>query len=272
VESIPLITSSILSKKLAAGLDGLVMDVKVGSGSFMKNIADAKSLAENLVAVGEEMGLKTAALLSDMDEPLGWSIGNRPEIEESIDLLDPSKDSSHLIDLEQLVVELNAMMLMTGSLAGNIADARSQSRSALEDGSAWKIFKDLVQAQEGDIESFNNADPQILFEYRADRDAFISKVDALALGRAALFAGAGRITAEQAVDPNAGVRLRKKSGQFVKKDEVLATVYSKKNDASASILECLKSGFHLAENTESPNYAKTPLLIGKIDSDGWAEM
>jgi len=130
----------------------------------------------------------------------------------------------------------------------------------------------MVGAQEGDLAAFYKVEPKILFEFRAERDAFITNVDALSLGRAALFAGAGRITAEQDVDPHAGIRLRKKSGQLVKKDEVIATVYSSRNDSKQIIQDCLKKGIRFSADGESQNYAKRPLFLGKIDSNGWSEM
>ncbi len=264
VESIPLITSSILSKKLAAGLDALVLDVKVGSGSFMKSFVKAKALAGSLVQVGNALGLKTSALLTNMDEPLGWTAGNRVEIEESIELLDPSIDSSHIDDLRVLVIELTAMMIVNGGLVPDLKKARVLANEKLDDGTAWTVFKSMVEAQGGRLDEFVAGSPTPSHQYLASKSGYIDRIDAENIGLAALHTGAGRTFAEQDVDPDAGIRFHKRSGDEVEKGEAIASLYMGNQGSKEQVYAYMEKAIeYTSEEPEMTDLIDT-LFLGRL--------
>lgn len=225
VESIPLIAASILSKKLAEGIDGLVLDVKVGSGAFMKRLPEARLLARTLCALGRGMGKEVTALVTDMDQPLGRAVGNALEVKEILDLLHGGGPS----DLRELTVALTAEMLLLGGVAATGAEARGQVEQAISDGRGFRKLCEMVEAQGGDPRAL--ADPARLpraaaiAEVGSPAGGMIEAIDAEALGLAAMALGAGRSRIEDRVDPGAGLEVWKKIGDPVDVGECLVTLH-----------------------------------------------
>ena len=225
VESIPLIAASILSKKLAEGIDGLVLDVKVGSGAFMKRLPEARLLARTLCGLGRGMGKDVTALITDMDQPLGRAVGNALEVKEVLELLHGGGPA----DLRELTVALTAEMLLLGSVAATEAEARGRVEQAIADGRGFRKLCEIVEAQGGDPRSL--ADPGRLPRAAATHDVGsptagrVEAIDAEALGLAAMALGAGRSRIEDRVDPGAGLEVWKKVGDPVDVGESLVTLH-----------------------------------------------
>ena len=220
VESIPLITASILSKKVAEGAEALVLDVKYGSGAFMKNPADGERLARSLVDTGRAMGKNIIALLSDMDEPLGCMVGNFLEVEECYECLD-SGGGEASADLMEVTLELAARMAVLGGKAPNAAEGRALCEKALAGGKPKELFLANIASQGGDFTKFLSMlgtyrSPHQA-EIRAEQDGFISRIDAWKTGHAGVGLGVGRNRTDEAVSPTAGIQFRRKRGAAVKK-------------------------------------------------------
>lgn len=230
VDSIPLITSSIMSKKIAAGSKNIVLDVKCGSGAFMKTLADAQCLAENMVKIGKGCGRNIAAVITDMDVPLGENVGNALEVIEAIDVLKGNKKG----DLYEVCVALATQMI---SLTLKIAEDKAKEMviGAIEDGSAFAKMKEWIAAQGGnaqmleDISLFKKA--EIIYEVKSEQSGFISSMDAAEIGSAACTLGAGRASKDDVIDFAAGIVIKKKVGEEVKSGDVLALLYTNKQDA-----------------------------------------
>ena len=225
VESIPLIASSIMSKKLAGGADAIILDVKTGSGAFMKDFADAKKLAEAMVAIGKEVGRDTAAYITDMNQPLGRAVGNALEVKEAIKTLQGEGPE----DLTELCIELGAGMLQ---LAGKITDLEKGKeilRENLKNGKALAKFAEMITAQGGnakvteDLSLLPTADST--FEVKAEKDGYVSEIKALDVGLAAMILGAGRENKESKIDLAVGLELQKKTSDQVSKGDVLAVIH-----------------------------------------------
>ena len=229
VESIPLIASSILSKKLAAGIDALVLDVKVGRGAFMKSVEEARTLARTMVDLCKALGRGCVALLTDMDAPLGSAVGNAVEVRESIDILRGAGPQ----DVRELTLRLGVEMLIAGEAPGVGNDpllARMRLETALADGAALKRFAQLIEAQGGDPSVVDNPSqlpqPKLVREVRADRSGVLAAFDAELVGLAAVELGAGRARKEDTVDPAAGLLLQKRVGDQVREGDVLAELHA----------------------------------------------
>jgi pyrimidine-nucleoside phosphorylase len=226
VESIPLITSSILSKKLAEGIDALVLDVKVGRGAFMKTESDARELARCLVRVGTLAGKRVSALLTDMNTPIGYTIGNGLETTEALEILHGQGPD----DLRELTYELAAEMLRTAGVSKTKAQALRRVKQALTDGSALAKMRQIVEAQGGDSGVVDAPDQLAVARHRstvaAMADGYVTGLDPLELGYASMGLGAGRGRAEDAVDPGAGIRLHVQLGDPVRTGDELATLYA----------------------------------------------
>lgn len=229
VGSIPLIASSIMSKKLAAGAECIVLDVKVGSGAFMKTLDEAKELSQKMIDIGKANGRKMAAVLSDMDTPLGKNIGNTLEVMEAVDVLKNGLQS----DLTEVCVVLASNILALAK-AVSIEEAKKQVRQVLSDGSAYEMFKKLVSAQGGDTSLIENTDKfkkaAFYREVPSPADGYISSMNAETIGLASVALGAGRKTKEDTIDYTAGIVLEKKTGEAVKKGDVLARLYTNKDN------------------------------------------
>jgi pyrimidine-nucleoside phosphorylase len=226
VNSIPLIASSIMSKKIAAGADAIVLDVKTGAGAFMKTLEDSRKLAQTMVQIGNNVGRKTMAVISDMSQPLGFAIGNALEVKEAIDTL-MGKGPKDLTDLS---ITLGSQMVLVAEKASTFDEAKEMLQKAIEDGSALETFKKFIQAQGGDPTCIDNPEklPQAKYttELKALEEGYISEMIADQIGTAAMLLGAGRETKESVIDHAVGIVLRKKVGDSVQKGESLATIYS----------------------------------------------
>lgn len=233
VNSLPLIASSIMSKKIAAGADAIVLDVKVGHGAFMKTVSDAEQLAETMVEIGRRLNRQTTAVISDMDQPLGWAVGNALEIKEAIDTLRGEGPD----DLTNLSLSLGAQMLVLGGVARDEADARQTLISCIEDGSALQKFREIIAAQGGDASVIDQPDklPQAAyqFEVTAAADGIVQAIEAEEIGIAASMLGAGRRTKEAEIDLAVGIVLAKKVGQHVNKGDALAILHANDQEVEA---------------------------------------
>ena len=235
IDSIPLITSSIMSKKLAAGSKNIVLDVKTGSGAFMKTPEDAEKLAENMVRIGKSCGRNVSALLTDMDRPLGFAVGNSLEVIEAVNVLKGLEKG----DLYEVSVSLATEMV---SLVKSITpeSARREVENAIETGKAFAKMKEWIAAQGGDTSVLDDTDlfPKAAFAYevRAPKGGRIRKMNAEDIGKAAAILGAGRISKEDPIDHAAGIVLAKKTGDSVKKGDVIATLFTN-NEASVAQAE-----------------------------------
>lgn len=232
IECIPLITSSILSKKIAEGAEGLVMDIKVGNGAFMKGKTEAMTLAKTMRAVAKKAGVELRATLSNMDQPLGYAAGNALEIYECIEImknedLNPYQLSS--VDLKELTIHLCAQMLEVGKVVKNIAEGRKLAIAKLQDGSAWHKFKEMVKAQGGDVESleqpwkYMKADK--VMEIKCRKKGYVTEMQTEALGRLLIQMGGGRNKVGEPIDHSVGIFFHKKLGSMTKPDDTLVTVF-----------------------------------------------
>ncbi|MBS2770158.1 pyrimidine-nucleoside phosphorylase [Anoxybacillus rupiensis] len=226
VNSIPLIASSIMSKKIAAGADAIVLDVKTGAGAFMKDLEDARALAEAMVEIGKRVGRKTMAIISDMSQPLGYAIGNALEVKEAIDTLKGEGPE----DLQELCLVLGSHMVYLAEKAASLEEARAMLEKAMQDGSALNTFKKFLAAQGGDVSVIDDPSklPQAKYQIEliAQEDGYVTEIVADAVGTAAMLLGAGRATKESSIDLAVGLVLRKKIGDAVHKGESLVTIYS----------------------------------------------
>ncbi len=225
VDSIPLITSSIMGKKLPSGAHSIVLDVKCGSGAFVKTPEDAEMLALNMVSIGKMCGRRTAALITNMDIPLGYGIGNILEVKEAIATLKGEGPS----DLAEICISLAAAMASL-SLSISFEQAKEKAKQALTSGAALLKFKEWISAQGGDVSLIDNTDlfPKSSFEHKiiAERNGYISSMDAEAIGLCAMELGAGRKTKEDKIDYTAGIVLNKKAGDKIVEGDVLATLFT----------------------------------------------
>lgn len=245
VESIPLITSSIMSKKLAAGARSIVLDVKVGSGAFMKTLEDAKTLAGSMVDIGRRLGRRMTAVLSSMDVPLGYAIGNSLEVVEAVSVLKGESKG----DLYEVCVAL-ATEMVSLSLKMDTEDARKRVIDAIESGKAFEKLLEWVSAQGGDqcvledTSLFKQAEYSL--EVKAHDSGFITAMDAASIGSAGVILGAGRLKKEDAIDPAAGIILRAKTGDRVTRGDLLCTLYSgdrsRLEEAHERFLDSVKIG------------------------------
>lgn len=251
VDSIPLIASSIMSKKLASGTDALVIDVKTGAGAFMKTEDSAVKLAKALVAIGKQAGLKCEAVISDMNQPLGSKIGNTLEIEETLDLLKGKGPK----DLLELVLELGSRMVVMGQQAASLAEARAKLEQTIADGSALARFKAMIKAQHGDpnvVDDYSlmpHAKYQI--EYPAQKGGVIAKLTADEIGMASMLMGGGRQKADDQLDYAVGIELHKKIGDSVQKGESIMMIWSNREDID-DVKELLDQAVAIKESAQQP--------------------
>ncbi len=226
VESIPLIASSIMSKKIAAGADVIVLDVKVGSGAFMKDEESAVKLADTMVRIGDNVGKKTMAVVSDMDEPLGYAVGNALEVKEAIDTLAGNGPQ----DLYELCLELGSHMVAGAGKAQNCAEAKEMLAGTIKDGSALRKLAELVEAQGGNPEAVYDTEllpkASIEYEYRADTKGYVSRIVCDIVGTSAMVLGGGRENKDSVIDLSVGIVLEAKKGAYVHKGDMLARFYA----------------------------------------------
>ena len=260
VECIPLIVASILSKKLAEGIDGLVLDVKCGGGAFMKDLMSARALAQALVSVGKGAGKRVTALITDMSAPIGRTIGNALETREAIEILQNAGPA----DTRALTLELGAEMLVVGKRCKNRKEAVPLLERALADGSALAVFRRLVKAQSGDVRVVD--DPSRLPQSKtklvvtARNPGYVTSIDALALGKLAIELGAGRTRADQAIDPAAGFELHVRVGDRVARGAKLVTVHA----ASTSLTQRVSAHVTRAFSLGARAAKQKPLILARL--------
>lgn len=258
VNSIPLIASSIMSKKIAAGAGAIVLDVKTGDGAFMKTTEDARELAQAMVRIGNNVGRQTMAIISDMSQPLGRAIGNSLEIVEAIDTLKGNGPD----DLTELCLTLGSQMVVVGEKAATLEEAREMLLAVIEDGSALEIFKQFIKWQGGNEKIVDDISllPQASykFEVPASKDGFITFMEADEIGTAAMLLGAGRATKESEIDLAVGIVLNKKVGDSVTKGDSLATIYANRENVQ-DVLDKLNQFIEI-ESTKK----EAPTLIYEV--------
>ena len=246
VESIPLISSSIMSKKLAEGVDALVLDVKVGSGAFMKKQVDARRLAQTMVGIGRRMDKKVQALITNMNQPLGFAIGNALEIMEASQTLQNAGPA----DLTKLSLELAARMIFLGKKAESLEEARRIAEKHLVDGSAYKKFKQVVAAQGGNPQALDKFEllPNAtgMREVASPRAGYVTSIDAEDIGIASNMIGAGRDKKEDSIDPAVGIILEVKTGEKVDAGSVLCRLYYTKEDRVEEAADMVEDAFRIS--------------------------
>ncbi|WP_368269666.1 pyrimidine-nucleoside phosphorylase [Enterococcus faecium] len=251
VDSLPLIASSIMSKKIAAGADAIVLDVTTGDGAFMKNIEDARRLAKTMTSIGKLANRETVAVISDMSEPLGEAIGNSLEVVEAIETLQGNGPE----DLVEMCYALGSQMVVLAGKAKTIDEARTLLQEALESGKALAKFKEMIQNQGGDPTIVEKPERILTARYTmelpAKQSGVVSKIVANELGIAAMMLGAGRKTKEDDIDHAVGLKLHKKIGDTVTKGESLLTIYSNDEEIS-SVIELLYKNIEIGESAMKP--------------------
>ena len=251
VNSIPLIASSIMSKKIAAGADAIVLDVKTGKGAFMQTVEDAEALAHAMVKIGNQVGRQTMAIISDMNQPLGRAIGNALELKEAIDTLKGQGPE----DLTELVLTLGAQMVVLAQKAETLEEARAQLQSVIDNGAAVEKFKTFLSNQGGDASVVD--DPSKLptakytFELPAKQSGVVSEMVANEIGIASMMLGAGRQTKEDDIDLAVGLVLHKKIGDKVSEGESLLTIYANQEDVAA-VKQKLYENITISDSAEAP--------------------
>ena len=256
VPYIPLIVASIMSKKLAEGLDALVLDVKTGSGAFMPNIEDSMRLAEAMVQTGRNFGVRTEAVVSEMGRPLGRYAGNICEVYECVKIL--RNEPLELAEpTRELSLELSARAIVLAGVEKDIAAARSLAEAKLESGEAYERFAVNCQLQGGDIDSIPTTDPfagkeLAVFEIRAERTGCVERADALAIGEAVVAIGGGRVHAEDGIDFEVGFECFAEVGSEVREGDLLGVLYSRTDEDAGAVSEKLRAAYKIAEMPVEP--------------------
>ncbi|WP_077621667.1 pyrimidine-nucleoside phosphorylase [Sediminibacillus massiliensis] len=249
VDSIPLIAGSIMSKKLASGAASIVLDVKTGSGAFMKTLEESKELAREMVNIGNNLGRNTIGVISDMSQPLGYEVGNANEIKEAVEVLQGKK----VDDLRRLGLELAAHMTVLAGAFSDYEQAYHNLEANLDNGKAFQAFRTFVKAQGGNIEMIDDLSklPKAKYdvEVKAETDGYVSEIDAEAIGIAAMYLGAGRATKDDEIDHSVGVTLMKKIGDPVKAGEPLVVLHSQTENPEDSVAKVQHAYNITAEET-----------------------
>ncbi len=260
VDCIPLISASIMSKKIAEGIDGLVLDVKYGNGAFMKTPEQAESLAINLIKIGHQFGKKMVALLTSMEQPLGYAIGNWLEVEESLRCLRGNGPS----DLMEVTYALCSYMLILGGVAGNVNEARDMCEQAIASGKAFEKFVEIARAQGGDVSYLEHPDKykvaDQVVQVNAKHDGYIRHMNTYEIGMASVELGAGRLAAEDKIDPRAGIILFKKVGDAVNTGEAILEIHTNRPETIPDARNRLEKAIQIGP--EKP--ARTPLILKKL--------
>lgn len=259
VESPGLIASSIMSKKLAAGSDGIVLDVKCGSGALLKDLAEAENMADLMIDIGRKAGRKMVAVISDMSQPLGRAVGNALEVEEAVQVLKGGGPE----DLRQLCLELAGEMIWIGGRAESFEEGKETARQVLSDGRALEKFRQMVRRQGGDDRIIEEPERMGSSRYSRDvlagRTGFIAETDTREIGRASQHLGAGRLRKEDEIDFTAGIRMHVRIGNFVKEGDVLATLYGADSRRLEEAEIIMEAAIRISAEPTAP-----PKLIQKI--------
>lgn len=268
VDSLPLIASSVMSKKIAAGADKILLDVKFGSGAFMKTLPAAIELAKTMVDIGSGVGRETVAMISSMEEPLGTGIGNSLEVVEAVEILSGAGD----MRLREFCVEMAARMLLLAKPKLNLSEAVEEILELLDSGAGLAKFRQFVIAQGGDGRV--TEDPEILgtaarsAELLASETGYIHSMDSAELGRAAILLGAGRAKKDDPIDLTAGIKLNTRCGEAVLVDDVLATLYFSERINPSAALAIMAKAIHFSAEP----HVRLPLIAGIVDASGWQEL
>lgn len=264
VECIPLIASSIMSKKLAEGIDALVLDIKTGRGAFMSTYEQSLNLATTLVNIGNSFRKNTIGYITDMNQPLGNAIGNWLETVEAIDCLNGKGPD----DIMELTYVLGGTMVMLGGKAATVREGIDRCKAVISDGTALKTFIQMVERQGGDVAYLHNPKryPQSKFtsHIHSPADGYIASIDSLELGLTVITLGGGRTSVEDIIDPKAGILLRKKAGDSVRAGELLAECYTDKSE----IIDAAQLRITKAFTIDQKKPAATPLIISVVDLNG----
>jgi pyrimidine-nucleoside phosphorylase len=261
VDCLPLIASSIMSKKLAEGIDALVLDVKTGSGAFMKRLEDARALARTMIGIGTEMKRKVTALITDMDQPLGRAVGNALEVIEAVDMLRGKAPE----DYTEVTLALTAEMLVLGGKAATEQEARARLKRSVEDGSALRKLKEIVQAQGGDPRAIDDYSrlPQAraTSDVLAPGDGFVTGIDTEGVGLAAVALGAGRQRVDSLIDPAVGFTLLRKVGEPVKAGQPVVRVHYNSEGPLKDVKERLLAAYRFGPQAPAPR----PLIVERLE-------
>ena len=267
VESIPLIASSIMSKKLSEGARSLVLDVKTGSGAFMKTYEKSVALAQTLVDIGDKMGVRTVAFITDMDQPLGYEIGNALEVKECVEIMKGESDERSS-DLVEITLTLGSAMLLLGGVVTSGGKARRSLEKVLSDGRCLDKFRQMVDVQGGDARVAD--DPSVLprskniIDVPSTRSGYIQRINAEAVGFCTLYLGAGRSRSDDRIDPSVGVTLKAKVGCRVEKGEPLASIHANDSSDADRAIEVLSKGYTIGDEKPKP----VPLVKSLVTKNG----
>jgi len=267
VESIPLIASSIMSKKIASGADKILLDVKVGSGAFVKDLERAVMLAETMVNIGEQLGRETCAVLTSMSQPLGTAVGNTLEVQEAIEVLKGHGPA----DLVQICLILGSFMVKMAGIT-NEADGYKLMQKILNEGRALDKFKEFIAAQGGNSQVVDHPEellPQARLKFTVDSlgDGFIQSIDAAQIGRAAMLLGAGRERKNQAIDPTAGLLLQCRIGDYINENQTAALLFYN-NETNVDVAATLvRNALKITSNARA--VTKPELILGIVDKNGY---
>lgn len=265
VESLPLIAASIMSKKIAGGCPAIILDVKVGSGAFMKTLQEARALAQLMIKIGAASGRKVAAVLSDMNVPLGYNVGNRVEVREVVSLLqnNPWTDER----LKTVVLTLAGAGFLLAGRAGTVADGEALADAQIASGAAFRKLCEIIAYQGGDQEYLTNGlkppVARIKWDVKALQSGYVRRLDAAAIGLAAMRLGAGRETKDDVIDPTAGVVLRETVGKFVTEGNVVATLYANNEVAARQAASLVWDAFEVGPKPPAPQ----PVIYETIGLD-----
>lgn len=252
VQSIPLIASSVMSKKIASGADAIALDVKVGRGAFMRNLDEANELAEVMVAIGKLSGRRVIAVLSQMDQPLGVAVGNALEMKEAIEMLNGSGPD----DFHVHCIDLSAYMLILGKKAADLESGRKMAQEAIDNGSALEKFKELIQSQHGDVSVIEQPEllpsAKLVIPITADSAGWVKVVDAQAVGESSVEIGAGRAKKGDIIDQAVGIMVRVKVGDKINAGQTLFDVHVNDRKAFETVFQKLKTSVQISEEPVEP--------------------
>ncbi|WP_193062197.1 pyrimidine-nucleoside phosphorylase [Oceanobacillus oncorhynchi] len=249
VDSIPLIASSIMSKKIASGADAIVLDIKVGNGAFMKTEEEARKLAETMVAIGKKLNRETVAVLTNMDQPLGTEIGNGNEVLEAVKLL---RDQEYSQDLYDVSVEIAAQMVYLAGKATTEEQGRKLVEEVIQNGDAYEKFVTFIEAQDGDMSSIHEIEAKQSIDVTAEKAGYISSVETQQMGEAAMLLGAGRKTKDDQIDHQVGITFHVKLGDKLQAGDKLATIHTNIED-NAAVIQKIKDAITITETPVQVN-------------------
>ena len=249
VDSIPLIASSIMSKKIASGADAIVLDIKVGNGAFMKTEEEARKLAETMVAIGKKLNRETVAVLTNMDQPLGTEIGNGNEVLEAVKLL---RDQEYSQDLYDVSVEIAAQMVYLAGKATTEEQGRKLVEEVIQNGDAYEKFVTFIEAQDGDMSSIHEIEAKQSIDVTAEKAGYISSVETQQMGEAAMLLGAGRKTKDDQIDHQVGITFHVKLGDKLEAGDKLATIHTNIED-NAAVIQKIKDAITITETPVQVN-------------------